>query len=89
MLLYAARQRWMRTPHCEFVPADTKPPGSVPTNESESLSLRLVSEARHIWGEATAAELWFKRGLPVVPGMKSTPDQRTLPFEWAGTEKRA
>lgn len=38
-------------------------------NEAESLSLRLVTEARHVWGNRTAAELWEKRGLPKVAAM--------------------
>jgi hypothetical protein len=38
-------------------------------SESESLSLRLVTEARHVWGERVAAELWEKRGLPMVKSM--------------------
>jgi hypothetical protein len=38
-------------------------------NEAESLSLRLVMECRHVWGNRSAAELWEKRGLPMVPAM--------------------
>ncbi|MBR0791863.1 hypothetical protein JQ631_22510 [Bradyrhizobium manausense] len=38
-------------------------------NESDSLSLRLVTECRHIWGNRSAAELWEKRGLPKVASM--------------------
>jgi hypothetical protein len=38
-------------------------------NDAESLSLRLVAEARHIFGEHAAAQLWQKRGLPKVPAM--------------------
>ena len=38
-------------------------------NEAESISLRLVVEARHIFGELAAAQLWDKRGLPKVPAM--------------------
>jgi len=38
-------------------------------NDAESLSLRLVAEARHVFGERAAAQLWDKRGLPKVPAM--------------------
>jgi hypothetical protein len=38
-------------------------------NETDALSLRLVSECRHIWGNRSAAELWEKRGLPKVAAM--------------------
>jgi hypothetical protein len=38
-------------------------------NEAESLSLRLVTECRHVWGNRSAAELWEKRGLPKVSAM--------------------
>ena len=38
-------------------------------NEADALSLRLVSECRHIWGNRSAAELWEKRGLPKVSAM--------------------
>src|SRR5260221_6135642 len=37
--------------------------------DSESMSLRLVTEARHIWGDRIAAKVWEQRGLPNVPGM--------------------
>jgi len=50
-------------------------------NEKESLSLRLVTEARHIWGEKVAAELWDKEGLPKVPAMEQAPAQGDL-FSW-------
>ena len=51
-------------------------------NEAEALSLRLVSECRHIWGNRSAAELWEKRGLPKVPAMDAVLRQRDL-FEQA------
>lgn len=38
-------------------------------NEAEALSLRLVAEARHIFGELAAAQLWERRGLTKVPAM--------------------
>jgi hypothetical protein len=51
-------------------------------NEAESLSLRLVMECRHVWGNRSAAELWEKRGLPKVPAMDAVFRQRDL-FEGA------
>jgi P22_AR N-terminal domain len=51
-------------------------------NETESLSLRLVSECRHIWGNRSAAELWERRGLPTVPAMDAVFRQNDL-FEHA------
>lgn len=47
-------------------------------NEAESLSLRLVTEARHIWGEPVAAQLWEKRRLQMVPKMATVPWQYSL-----------
>jgi hypothetical protein len=51
-------------------------------NEAESLSLRLVMECRHVWGNRSAAELWEKRGLPKVPSMDAVFRQSDL-FEHA------
>jgi hypothetical protein len=47
-------------------------------NEAESISLRLVTECRHVWGNRSAAELWEKRGLPKVPAMDSVFRQRDM-----------
>jgi hypothetical protein len=38
-------------------------------NDSESLGLRMVTEARQTYGERAAAQLWEKLGLPMVPAM--------------------
>jgi hypothetical protein len=57
-------------------------------NEEESLSLRLVTEARHIWGDRTAAQLWEKRGLPKVPAMDEVHPQGDL-FVWSAVKKAA
>lgn len=51
-------------------------------NEAESLSLRLVTECRHVWGSRSAAELWEKRGLPKVAAMDAVFRQHDL-FEHA------
>jgi hypothetical protein len=51
-------------------------------SEAESLSLRLVTEARHVWGNRTAAELWEKRGLPKVAAMDAVFRQHDM-FEGA------
>ena len=39
-------------------------------NAAESLSIRMATEARHIWGARVAAENVELRGLPTVPAMK-------------------
>jgi hypothetical protein len=52
------------------------------TNECESLSLRMVTETRHIWGERAAAELWEKRKLPTVAAMADAFRQRDLFGGW-------
>lgn len=46
--------------------------------ESEGVRLRTVSEARHVFGNQAAAQLWFKLGLPVVPAMMHDPRQREM-----------
>jgi hypothetical protein len=43
-----------------------------------SISLRLVSEARQLWGNKAAAELWLQRKLPKVPAM----DEMIDLFNW-------
>jgi hypothetical protein len=57
-------------------------------NEAESLSLRLVTEARHVWGNRSAAELWEKRGLPKVPAMDAVFRQHDM-FENASLVPRS
>jgi P22_AR N-terminal domain len=47
-------------------------------NDADSLSLRLVMECRHIWGNRSAAELWEKRGLPKVASMNDVFRQYSL-----------
>lgn len=49
--------------------------------EAESLSLRLVSEARQIWGDRVAAQVWEKRGLTKVPAMDEVFWQLSLPLD--------
>ncbi|MGV8987823.1 MAG: phage antirepressor N-terminal domain-containing protein [Cypionkella sp.] len=46
--------------------------------ESDSVKLRMISEARHIFGNKSAAELWFQFGMPRVPAMLHDPRQFTL-----------
>lgn len=43
--------------------------------EAEGPRVRLVTEARHTFGVQSAAQLWFKLGLPVVPAMYKDPRQ--------------
>jgi hypothetical protein len=47
--------------------------------ENETISLRMVTEARQTFGPAAAAQLWFKLGLPVVPAMTRETRQGELP----------
>lgn len=46
-------------------------PADVPrrAEEADAPKVRMVTEARHTFGEQSAAQLWFKLGLPVVPAM--------------------
>jgi hypothetical protein len=53
-------------------------------NESESLRVRIVAEARQTFGERAAAQLWHKLELPLVPAMAMPLAQGDL-FEWAAT----
>jgi hypothetical protein len=55
-------------------------------HESESLRVRMVSEARQTFGERAAAQLWRKLDLPLVPAMAAPLAQGDL-FEWAATER--
>lgn len=48
---------------------------------SESVKLRKITEARHIFGLPAAAELWFKLGMPITPAMLKDP--RQYAFEYA------
>ena len=41
----------------------------------ESMKIRMVSEARQVYGVHAAGELWFKLGLPVTPAMVSNAQQ--------------
>lgn len=50
----------------------------VEAKESESLSLRKVNEARQVFGNQAAAQLWFKLGLDVVPAMLQDTRQAEL-----------
>lgn len=48
------------------------------TEEAEVPRVRLVTEARQTFGTASAAQLWFKLGLPIVPAMLHDPRQADL-----------
>ena len=50
------------------VPADA---GSVAADASDSVKLRMVSEAGHYFGARAAREMWFYQNLPVVPSMRA------------------
>jgi hypothetical protein len=47
-------------------------------NDTMSLSLRMVTESRHIHGPKAAAQLWDERGLPKVPAMDEVWQQGDL-----------
>jgi hypothetical protein len=51
-------------------------------HESESLRIRMVAEARQVFGARAAAQLWHKLDLPYVPAMAAPLAQGDL-FEWA------
>lgn len=53
-----------------------EPPPEV--GEPDGPKVRLVTEARHTFGTQAAAQLWFKLGLPIVPGMYHDPRQAEL-----------
>jgi hypothetical protein len=50
------------------------------TEEAEGPKVRLVTEARHTFGIQSAAQLWFKLGLPVVPAMLHDPRQISIDY---------
>lgn len=49
-----------------------------PSEQSEQVKLRMVTEGRHTFGTRASAELWFKLGLPIVPAMLEEPRQMRL-----------
>lgn len=46
--------------------------------ETNTTKLKMIAEARHIFGNQSAAQLWFKVGMPAAPGMLHDPRQITL-----------
>lgn len=52
--------------------------------ESETTKIRLVHEGRQVFGNAAAAQLWFKLGLPVVPAMIR--DDRQAEFSYTAVK---
>jgi hypothetical protein len=44
----------------------------------DALKVRLVSEARQTFGTRSAAQLWMRLGLPMVPAMQPPPRQGEL-----------
>ena len=49
---------------------------------SETIKLRMVREARQTFGTRASADLWFRLGLPVVPGMSLRPAQVDMFIAW-------
>jgi hypothetical protein len=48
------------------------------TEEADGPKVRMVTEARHTFGNQSAAQLWFLLGLPKVPAMTHDPRQPSL-----------
>ncbi|MFG1212010.1 phage antirepressor N-terminal domain-containing protein [Xanthobacter flavus] len=42
---------------------------------AETAKVRIVNEARHVFGAQAAAQLWVKLGLPIAPAMMHDPRQ--------------
>lgn len=63
-----------RAPQSEII----EPPSQ--TEEAEGPKVRLVTEARHTFGNRASAQLWFKLGLPVVPAMYLDPRQMEIDY---------
>lgn len=51
-------------------------------NETDSLHIRMVSEARQVFGISAAAQLWKQLGLPLVPAMNDGDEQIPLPLDY-------
>lgn len=45
---------------------------------AETAKVRIVNEARHVFGAQAAAQLWVKLGLPIAPAMMHDPRQLTF-----------
>ncbi|KTQ92657.1 hypothetical protein NS226_15310 [Aureimonas ureilytica] len=58
------------------------PPVEIPSgdqpHEPDGPRVRLVSEARQVFGTRAAGELWFKLGLPITPSMTEARKQLDL-----------
>ena len=53
------------------------PPSPITTADPR-VCLRMVTEARHVFGIQPARELWFSLGLPTTPAMMAPPRQGDL-----------
>ena len=53
-----------------------------PCVQSNAEKVRLVKEARQVFGTRAAGELWFAVGLPTVPAMRLAPAQSDLFMIW-------
>ena len=53
------------------------PPSPITTPDPR-MCLRMVTEARHLFGTQPARELWFSLGLPTTPAMMAPPRQGDL-----------
>lgn len=58
------------------------PMPSVPCAQPETNKVRMVAEARQVFGNRAAGELWMTLGLPSVPAMRLAPAQSDLFMTW-------
>ena len=65
-----------RARHVGIDSAEILPPAPITTPDPK-VCIRMVTEARHVFGVQPARELWFTLGLPRTPGMMAPPRQGT------------
>lgn len=53
-----------------------------PCAQPETNKVRMVAEARQVFGNRAAGELWMTLGLPSVPAMRLAPAQSDLFMTW-------
>lgn len=58
------------------------PQAATPCAQPETNKVRMVAEARQVFGARAAGELWFALSLPVVAAMRLAPAQSDLFMTW-------
>ena len=58
------------------------PQAATPCAQPETNKVRMVAEARQVFGAKAAGELWFALSLPVVAAMRLAPAQSDLFMTW-------